>query len=54
MELTERILMLHHITIIGLTAVCAMMWVKINMLKKRLDRMNGAASEKMKTHLKKI
>lgn len=41
MEQTERILLIHHIIIFALTAICVIMWVKINILKKRLDRMKN-------------
>ena len=37
MEHTERILFIHHIAVIALTAVCAIMWIKINILKKRIQ-----------------
>ena len=37
MEHTQRILFIHHIVVIALSAICAIMWVKINILRKRIE-----------------
>ena len=39
MERIERILLIHHIAVIALTAVCSIMWVKINLLRKRIGQL---------------
>lgn len=42
MEKVNLLMLIHHIIIIALTAICSVLWVKVLILKKRIDRMESA------------
>jgi len=35
----ERLLFIHHVIVIALTIVCTILWVKVNILTKKLNNM---------------
>lgn len=37
MEHFEFVLLVHHLIIIALTAICSILWIKTGILKKRIE-----------------